>query len=115
MLIHQKENGQAKLSEICNILGQEEIIGQLTEECGELVQAAQKVRRALKGTTPVSVNDALVSLAEECADVMLLIDCLNELGLIDRTGVQYIGRYKTDRWHHRVVRGGNGVRYGKTG
>lgn len=104
MLIHQKENGQAKLSEICNILGSEEMLGQLTEECGELVQAAQKVRRALKGTTPVSVDDALVTLAEECADVMLLIDCLVELGLVDRMGAQFIGRYKTDRWYERTKR-----------
>lgn len=103
MLIQQEENGQEKLSEICNVLGTEEIIGQLTEECGELVQAAQKLRRAIKGTTPVKKDDALVRLAEECADVLLCVDCLIELGLVDMTGVQFIGRYKMDRWHRRVV------------
>lgn len=102
MLIHQKENGQAKLSELCNILGIEEILGQLTEECGELIQAAQKVRRAMNGTTPVSLDDALVHLSEECADVAVCIDALTEVGLIEEDKIQSIGRYKNDRWHGRV-------------
>lgn len=102
MIIHQKEEGQQKLSEICSELGAEEMLGQISEECSELVQAAQKVRRAIKGTTPVNKDDALVHLTEECADVALLIDCMIELGLVDRTGIQFIGRYKTNRWHGRV-------------
>lgn len=103
MFIRQKGDGQKKLSEICDALGLDEMLGQITEECGELVQAAQKVRRAIKGTTPVNVDDALVMLTEECADVLLVVDCLVELGLIDRTGMQFIGRYKTERWYRRVV------------
>lgn len=102
MLIEQKEDGKIKLSEVRNILGVEEILGQLTEECAELIQAAQKVRRALKGTTPVSVDDAVVNLVEECADVFLALDCLDEFGLLNMTGVQFVGRYKTDRWHKRI-------------
>lgn len=105
MLIQQEGIGREKLSEICDVLGTEEIIGQLTEECGELVQAAQKLRRAIKGTTPVKKDDALVRLAEECADVLLCVDCLIGLGLVDMNGVQFIGRYKTDRWYRRAVLG----------
>lgn len=90
-----------KLTETCNKLGVDELLGQLTEECGELVQAAQKVRRARKGTTPVSLDDALVKLIEECADVLLCIDALTRMGLVDQTGLQFIGRYKNDRWYSR--------------
>lgn len=103
MIIHQKSDGQQKLSGICGALGVDEMLGQFCEECAEAIQAAQKVRRSMKGTTPVSKDDALANLTEECADVALLIDCLIELGLVYRTGVQFIGRYKIDRWYRRVV------------
>lgn len=103
MLINLSEEDRRKRSEICNILGVEEILGQVSEECSELVQAAQKVRRARKGTTPVSLDDALVRLAEECADVCVTIDCLVELGLVIPTGIQFIGRYKLDRWYERTL------------
>lgn len=96
---------ELKLREIANKLGAEELIGQLTEECGELVQAAQKVRRAIKGTTPVSMDDAMVKLIEECADVLLCIDALTKTGIIDPIGVQFVGRYKNDRWHRREIKG----------
>ena len=82
------------------------MLGQFCEECAEAIQAAQKVRRSMKGTTPVSKDDALVHLTEECADVALLLDCLIELGLVDRTGIQFIGRYKTDRWYGRIFEPG---------
>lgn len=103
MFIHLKDNGHQKLVDICETLGKEELLGQLTEECGELIQATQKVRRDLKGTTPVSLEEAQVHLTEEIADVALCMDTLIELGLVDRTGVQFIGRYKCDRWHKRVI------------
>lgn len=101
MFIHLKD--QQKLVDICDTLGREELLGQLTEECGELIQATQKFRRALKGTTPVSLDEAQVHLTEEIADVALCMDTMIELGLVDRTGVQFIGRYKADRWHGRIV------------
>lgn len=85
---------------------QAKALGQLTEECGELIQATQKVRRALKGTTPVSLDDALVHLAEECADVALCIDTLATVKLVNEVGVQNIGRYKTGRWYGRVCEDG---------
>lgn len=103
MFIHLKDSGQVRLSDICDTLGKEEILGQLTEECGELIQAAQKVRRALKGTTPVSLEEAQVHLTEEIADVALCMDAIIELGFVERTGIQFIGRYKCDRWHSRIV------------
>lgn len=94
-----------KLAETCDKLGVEELLGQLTEECGELVQAAQKVRRARKGTTPMSLDDALAKLIEECADVLLCIDSLTIVGQVDPVGIQFVGQYKNDRWYRRVVKG----------
>ena len=94
-----------KLAETYNKLGTEEMLGQLCEECGELVQAAQKVRRAIKGTTPVSLDGAKVKIIEECADVLLCIDALTLGGIVDQTGVQFVGRYKNDRWYRREVKG----------
>lgn len=38
MLIKQNEVDEHKLGGICETLGVEELLGQLTEECGELVQ-----------------------------------------------------------------------------
>lgn len=105
MIIELGQEGW-KLAETCNKLGTEELLGQLTEECGELVQAAQKVRRALKGTTPVSLDDARVKLIGECADVLLCIDALTLEGLVNPTGMQFVGRYKNDRWYRRAVMGG---------
>ena len=103
MLIQLSENGQAKQREICDILGAEELLGQLTEECGELIQAAQKTRRVICGTTPVNKMDALGHLAEEAADVALCIDTLIRSGLINADKVQSIGQYKNERWHERTT------------
>lgn len=136
MMIDLNEDGRRKLHEICTKLGPHELLGQLTEElgeaiqavmevkeafgcaitqeqawkidrmvrkCGELIQAAQKVRRVLSGTTPVSLDDALVHLSEECADVVVCIDTLIDAGLMDENGLQFVGRYKIDRWYRRVV------------
>lgn len=83
MLIKQNEVDEHKLCGICETLGVEELLGQLTEECGELVQAAQKLRRVFKGTTHVTLEDALVRLAEECADVALCIDTLTTVHLVN--------------------------------
>ena len=109
MLIKQNECDVPRFHAICVALGTEELLGPLTEECGELVQATQKVRRALKGTTPVSLDEALVHLAEECADVALCIDTLAAMKLVDETGVQNIGRYKTNRWYGRLLGDGEGA------
>lgn len=55
-----------------------ELLCQLAEEAGELVQAALKLRRCLDGTNParVSKEDAMKQLQEEVADVMLALDAL---------------------------------------
>lgn len=52
----------------------EELLCQLAEECGELAQAALKLRRALDGKnpTPRTEQECIENLAEEHADVELV-------------------------------------------
>ncbi|MBR1616316.1 MAG: hypothetical protein IJ673_12700, partial [Treponema sp.] len=52
-------------------LGLEELLTQLAEECGELTQAALKLRRAItsRNPTPVTRQEAVEKLHEEAADV----------------------------------------------
>lgn len=69
-------------NEVILAVGTEEILNQLTEECGELIQAAQKVRRAMVGTTPISSTRKSCIVAgrgRRCASVHRLSgDCWND-------------------------------------
>ncbi len=96
-------DGECRQRELSAALGQTELLSQLTEECGELIQAAQKLRRVLVGTTQVSRDKALQDLTEEASDVVLILDMLAGMKLLDRAGVRFIGRYKTDRWFKRTL------------
>ena len=51
----------------------EDYLGQLCEECGELVQSAEKLQRIIRGTnpSPVSAADCWENIREELADVLL--------------------------------------------
>lgn len=102
MLIKLDDEGRRKQLKICDALGIDELLGKFCEECAEAIQAAQKLRRALRGTTPVSVDEAIQHLTEECGDVALCIDTLVQVKLVDENGIQFIGKYKNVRWHRRV-------------
>lgn len=93
-----------KMDAIIKKLGNDELLGQATEECCELGQALQKVWRALKGTTPVSIETAISNLNEEAADVLLLIDCLRKAGLLNIDTVEDTIEYKINRWFERVTK-----------
>lgn len=90
-------------NEVIFVVGIEEILNQLTEECGELVQAAQKVRRAIVGSTPTSTERAKEMLQEEVADVLLLVDYLKTAGMINQSKVVDIMYEKNNRWYKRVI------------
>lgn len=62
------------LEKIVYAVGVDESVIQLAEECAELIQAATKFRRAMNGTTPVSLAKAQENLIEEMADVRVCID-----------------------------------------
>lgn len=77
-----------------------ELLAGLAEECGELTQAALKLRRVYDGTnpTPVSEEEAVECVHEEVADVLLYID---ELGL-NVKHIAEIKRIKRERWVNRM-------------
>ena len=91
------------MEEISLALGCEELLGQLTEECCELGQAAQKVRRAMKGTTPVRLEAAREKLTEEVGDVLLLLDFMEKNSLLTLEEARNIAGSKLVRWYGRTV------------
>lgn len=84
----------------------QDVLGMLSEECGELVRAAQKLRRALDAdeTMPFTVAKCITDFTEEASDVCLVLDMLAHYGLLDPEGVQFIGQYKADRAFWRTFK-----------
>ena len=92
-----------KIENIADYLGKEEILCQLSEECGELIQASLKYRRAAKGLTPVTVDEAYYNLAEEVGDVLLNIKQILYLFGIDfLKEVKEAESFKANRWWERI-------------
>lgn len=94
-----------KLKEIADKLGKEEILCQLSEECAELIQSCLKYRRAMKGLTPKSENEAFDNLVEELGDVLLNIEQI--MYLFEKEGdvrkvVESNQSYKSNRWWRRT-------------
>lgn len=85
-------------------LTKEDYLDQLIEECGELVQAASKLKRA-RGTrnkTPVKEAEALTKLIEEIADVTLCIEMVERAEAIDMVSVMDKMNAKYARWKERT-------------
>ena len=87
---------------ISEIITGEELLRQTAEEAVELAQAALKVIRAAKGTTPLDGEDAVDMLVEEIADVQNCIAVLSERlpGLQDKANK--ISAEKMKRWKERL-------------
>ena len=77
-----------------------ELLAGLAEECGELTQAALKLRRVWDGTnpTPTLEDDAMENLYEEVADVLLYIEELK----LNRGAIGRIMGEKRERWKKRL-------------
>lgn len=105
MLVELEKSGRDQQLQIIMKIGMEEIFSQLSEECCELAQAAQKVRRVLHGTTPVSMGDAVSALEEEAGDVLLLLDFAVRAGVLDMDAAAASAKTKNVRWFHRVMDG----------
>lgn len=84
-------------------MSEEAILEQVIEEAGELVQAAAKRLRILRGEspTPVTLKDNFGNLIEEMADVRLCIDVTTEK-LMARHEVAEMYREKEERWENRL-------------
>lgn len=89
---------------ITGTLGDEEVLMQLIEECAELIQAANKLRRTWKHTTPVSSKKAILMLHEEVADVAVCTEALIVSGLLDEDKLQRIWQEKINRWYNRTCK-----------
>ena len=88
--------------EISHLITGDELLRQTAEEAVELAQAALKVIRAAKGTTPLGGEDAVDMLVEEIADVQNCIAVLSERlpGLQDKANK--ISAEKMKRWKERL-------------
>lgn len=88
--------------EISHLITGDELLRQTAEEAVELAQAALKVIRAAKGTTPLDGEDAVDMLVEEIADVQNCIAVLSERlpGLQDKA--IKISAEKMKRWRERL-------------
>lgn len=99
-----RENGEI-IRQIVAALPRDELLGQISEECSELTQAAQKLRRAWAGTTDKPESPALLDLAEESADVIVCIQTLEAAGLVEWDCIERIAAYKSRRWLRRIEKG----------
>ena len=79
-----------------------ELLCGLAEECGELTQAALKLRRAYDQTnpTPVDQETAFEKLCEEIADVFLYIEQIP----LPKSYIKEIKERKMARWQERMKR-----------
>ena len=81
-------------------LSEEQILGQLMEECAELIQAAHKVIRSRQPVNrPYGDCDYVAALEEEIADVML---CVAQLSCIDGDKIESWIISKEARWKQRL-------------
>lgn len=101
--LDSKARGQ--LRDVFRSLGCCEWLSQTAEEAAELSQAANKLRRAYKGLTPVPPEEACYRLAEEAADVLVCLEILRAQGELDMDDVLDIALAKSARWYGRVFKG----------
>lgn len=81
-------------------LGEELILGQLEEECGELNQVSHKIIRQIQGKNiPNGNKDYTENLHEEIGDVIL---CAILLDRVDFDEVFNWIEYKAKRWEDRL-------------
>ena len=98
---HQKREQKRKTETVQGyIMPVCELLAGLAEECGELTQAALKLRRVWDGTnpTPTTEEAAMEDLYEEIADVFLYIEELK----LNRGTIGRIMGEKRDRWKKRL-------------
>lgn len=81
-------------------IGEPAMYEQLAEECAELGKAALKMARVLRkeNPTPVTEDEARAMVLEEAADVL---NCMDEVGALDRLETSYIAYEKRERFKAR--------------
>lgn len=88
-----------KIKEQADYFGTEDRLCQLMEECGELIQAANKYRRHINGDLTLNAIPLLLreDMREEMADVSLLIKEICYLLDIDEDGIARMIEEKLSR------------------
>lgn len=90
----------------------DDMIDQMIEEAGELIQACVKLKRAYRGTTPVSVMEARQKFVEEMADVAVAQSVLM-YGIMQPDELETMLKTesaKFQRWQNRLTnKEGNNV------
>lgn len=71
---------------------------QLTEECGELIQAISKLRRAKEEYGKAEIYQAEVELKKEIADIQVLIDQVD----MSEEELYHMAAFKIDRQLGRI-------------
>lgn len=77
---------------------------QLTEECGELIQAISKLRRAKEEYGKAEIYQAEVELKKEIADVQVLIDQVTDRIDMSEEELYHMAAFKIDRQLGRMKR-----------
>ena len=100
----------ADLEYIAEILSEEDILCQVSEEADELAKAALKLRRAITGTnpTPVTVEEALENFIEEYGDTIVAMTAyFMKHGAIDEKVADILEQNypKYNRWAQRIKEG----------
>lgn len=77
---------------------------QLAEECNELSQACLKMARKLRNDnpTPRTIDEIVVNLAEEIADVEVCIDEILHAEVVSENDISEVKKTKRERWRKRI-------------
>ena len=77
---------------------------QCAEECNELAQACLKMARKLRGDnpTPKSIDEIVVELAEEIADVEVCIEEILYAEVVSENNISEVKNSKRNRWRERI-------------
>lgn len=79
-----------------------EVFGQASEELAELIQALNKLLRAIEKTTPTTYADAYENVVEEIADVSIMLDIITSALEINTEQLDQVRASKVERLEKRT-------------
>lgn len=89
---------------IVNEIGLPATLEQCAEECNELAQVCLKLARKLRNEnpTPKSIDDIIINLTEEMADVQVCIDEILHTEVVTEEKISDVKKSKQHRWRERI-------------
>lgn len=89
---------------VTDYISKEALLEQTAEEAAELAQACLKMARKLRdeNPTPKTMDEIIVDLNEEMADVMICMDAIVESGIISNESIDSVAVEKYERWTKRL-------------